>query len=293
MSTATLELDSAPLTQAALDYQRIEKAILYLQKHFLDQPDLTQVASAVHLSEFHFQRLFSRWAGISPKRFLQFLTVEHAKRQLADFKPVLDVALDSGLSSPGRLHDLFVSVDAVSPGEFKSRGAGLTIEYGIHPTPFGSCLLGVTRRGLCWLSFLENEKRAQGVAEMKEHWSGAAFIECPEAAAAVVARIFSANPAPASLPLNLLVMGTNFQVKVWQALLNIPAGAVASYDSIGKLIGAPKSARAIGAAVGQNAIAYLIPCHRIIRNTGLLGGYRWGEARKQIILAWETARTAA
>jgi len=293
MSTLSLEPDTLSNTQAALDYQRIEKAIVYLQKHFLDQPELADVARSVHLSEFHFQRLFSRWAGISPKRFLQFLTVEHAKRQLAEFKPVLDVALDSGLSSPGRLHDLFVSVEAVSPGEFKSRGAGLTIEYGVHPTPFGFCLMGVTRRGLCWLSFLESEQGAEGIAGMKDHWSGAEFVERPEAAAAVVDRIFAPGQEAGSLPLSLLVMGTNFQLKVWHALLNIPAGAVASYDSIGKLIGAPTSSRAIGAAVGQNAIAFLIPCHRIIRNTGLLGGYRWGETRKKIILAWETARTAA
>jgi AraC family transcriptional regulator of adaptative response/methylated-DNA-[protein]-cysteine methyltransferase len=293
MNDAMISANPAPLTQAALDYQRIEKAITYLQTHFLEQPDLAEIARAVHLSEFHFQRLFTRWAGISPKRFLQFLTVEHAKRQLAEFKPVLEVALDSGLSSPGRLHDLFVSVDAVSPGEFKTRGADIKVAHGVHPTPFGPCLLGLTHRGICWLSFLGKDTGSQAFEEMKAHWSGANFTERPDLTAPVIGRIFSGTEPEITSPLSLLVMGTNFQVKVWQALLNIPAGAVASYNSIGTLIGAGRASRAIGSAVAHNAIAYLIPCHRIIRSTGLLGGYRWGETRKRAILAWEAARSAA
>jgi AraC family transcriptional regulator of adaptative response/methylated-DNA-[protein]-cysteine methyltransferase len=293
MNNTIISPDRAPLTQASLDYQRIEKAITYLHTHFLEQPELADIARAVHLSEFHFQRLFTRWAGISPKRFLQFLTVEHAKRQLAEFKPVLEVALDSGLSSPGRLHDLFVSVEAVSPGEFKTRGAGIKIAHGVHPTPFGPCLLGLTQRGICWLNFLGEDKRRQSFDDMKAHWSGAEFTERPDLTAPVIGRIFSGAASELSSPLSLLVMGTNFQVKVWQALLNIPAGSVASYNSIGMLIGAARASRAIGSAVAHNAIAYLIPCHRIIRSTGVLGGYRWGETRKRAILAWEAARSAA
>lgn len=287
-------MNSVRVTQAALDYQRIEKAIAFLDKHFLEQPELPAVAHAAHMSEFHFQRVFTRWAGISPKRFLQFLTVEHAKQQLLNAKSVLDAALDSGLSSPGRLHDLFVSTEAVTPGEFKSRGAGVQISYGFHPTRFGECLIGVTQRGVCWLSFLANERqRRDALAELRAHWRGAAMVENPAVAAQSARRIFESLSNGDRAPLSLLLMGTNFQIKVWQALLRIPAGTVVSYETIGEAIGAKNSSRAIGSAVGQNAIAYLIPCHRVIRKTGALGGYRWGETRKRAMLAWEAARAAA
>jgi AraC family transcriptional regulator of adaptative response/methylated-DNA-[protein]-cysteine methyltransferase len=280
----------APLTQASLDYQRIERAIRYLQAHFLEQPDLATVARAAHLSEYHFQRLFSRWAGISPKRFLQFLTLEHAKRQLADSKGLLTAALDSGLSGPGRLHDLFISAEAVTLGEFKSRGAGIRIEYGFHPTRFGPCLLGLTRRGICWLSFVSDTGKRAALQELKSHWGGATFAEQPDATGPVAGRIFPGLARRQKSPLSLLLMGTNFQIKVWRALLEIPAGAVASYEAIGARIGAAKAARAIGSAVGQNAVAYLIPCHRVIRKSGAPGGYRWGGERKRAMLAWEAAR---
>jgi AraC family transcriptional regulator of adaptative response/methylated-DNA-[protein]-cysteine methyltransferase len=280
-------------TQAALDYQRVEKAISYLESHFLEQPDLATVARAAHLSEYHFQKVFSRWAGISPKRFLQCLTLDRAKRQLAQTRPVLDAALDSGLSSPGRLHDLFVSIEAVTPGEFKTRGAGLRIHYGFHPTRFGPCLLGTTPRGICWLSFVANGDDGRALQEIKSHWQGAELSEQPGVTGPVAARIFPALDSPSKTPLNLLVMGTNFQIKVWQALLRIPPGATASYQSIGESICRPAAMRAVGAAVGANAVAYLIPCHRVIRKSGALGGYRWGEPRKRTILAWEAARHEA
>ena len=280
----------APLTQASLDYQRIERAIRYLQAHFLEQPDLATVARAAHLSEYHFQRLFSRWAGISPKRFLQSLTLEHAKCQLAEPKAVLMAALDSGLSGPGRLHDLFVAVDAVTPGEFKNRGAGIRIEYGFHPTPFGPCLLGLTQRGICWLSFVSDPGNRAALRKLKSHWSGATFVEQPGTTGPVASRIFPNLETRRKSPLHLLLMGTNFQIKVWRALLEIPAGAVVSYQAIGAQIGASRAARAVGSAVGQNAVAYLIPCHRVIRKSGLPGGYRWGEERKRAMLAWEAAR---
>ena len=281
----------APLTQASLDYQRIERAIRYLEAHCLEQPDLAAVARAAHLSEYHFQRLFSRWAGISPKRFLQFLTLEHAKRQLAESKAVLSAALDSGLSGPGRLHDLFVAVEAVTPGEFKSRGAGIQIEYGYHPTPFGPCLLGLTQRGVCWLSFLSDRRKQATLRELKAHWRSAAFAEQPDSTGRLASLIFPRLEEAQPRPLSLLLMGTNFQIKVWRALLEIPAGAVVSYEAIGARIGASRAARAIGSAVGQNAVAYLIPCHRVIRTSGSPGGYRWGEERKRAMLAWEAART--
>lgn len=278
------------MTQAALDYQRIKKAIAYLTTHAVEQPDLSTVARAAHMSAFHFQRVFTRWAGISPKRFVQFLTVEHAKQQLLDAKTILDVALDSGLSSPGRLHDLFVSVEAVTPGEFKTGGAGIEISYGFHPSRFGTCLLGVTARGVCWLSFVTHDDRRGAVREMKSHWSGAATSEQPENTTPVAAHVFSGFADRSKRPLGLLLMGTNFQIKVWQALLKIPPGSVTTYESLGRMIGKPHAARAIGAAVGRNAVAYLIPCHRVIRKTGLLGGYRWSADRKRAILGWEAAQ---
>ena len=284
---------TTPLTQAAMDYQRIEKAIIYLQAHFLEQPDLKAVARAIHLSEFHFQRLFTRWVGISPKRFLQYLTVEHAKRRLAESKPVLDVALDSGLSSAGRLHDLFVSAEAVTPGEFKTQGAGVQIDYGFHATPFGTCLLGVTQRGVCWLSFVDGAGKRGALNEFRAQWCGASFDERPSTTARVAAQIFTSASLDHQDPLRLLLMGTNFQLKVWNALLKMPAGTVISYEELGRYIGAPDASRAVGSAVGRNRVAFLIPCHRVIRKTGVTGGYHWGEPRKLAILAWEAARTAA
>ncbi len=293
MNRSNTTIEPGDATQAALDYQRIEKAIAYLQAHYLEQPDLATLARAVHMSEYHFQRVFSRWAGISPKRFLQFLTLEHAKQQLAESKPVLEAALESGLSSPGRLHDLFVSVEAVTPGEFKTGGRGIQIEYGFHPTRFGSCLLAVTPRGICWLSFLGDTGERESLRELRSHWSGAELVERPDSTRQVANRIFSNRAGRGNSLASLLLMGTNFQIKVWQAMLNIPAGALVSYEAIGGLIDAPRASRAIGAAIGANTIAYLIPCHRVIRKTGLVGGYRWGEARKRAILGWEAARTAA
>jgi AraC family transcriptional regulator of adaptative response/methylated-DNA-[protein]-cysteine methyltransferase len=288
-----MNMQPVPLTQASLDYERIAKAISYLEANYLEQPGLETVARAVHMSEFHFQRVFSRWAGISPKRFLQYLTVEHAKRQLAEAKPVLDATFDSGLSSPGRLHDLFVSVEAVTPGEFKTRGEGIRIAYGFHPTPFGQCLIGVTERGVCWLSFHDNGSHRAALRDLQSRWSGAKPEEQPKRTEPVVNQIFSVLEKGRQSPLSLLLMGTNFQLKVWNALLRIPRGDVTTYESIGESIGARNSARAIGSAVGDNRIAFLIPCHRVIRKSGMLGGYHWGEPRKRAMLAWEAAKSAA
>jgi AraC family transcriptional regulator of adaptative response/methylated-DNA-[protein]-cysteine methyltransferase len=219
--------------------------------------------------------------------------VEHAKRQLAESKPVLDATLDSGLSSPGRLHDLFVSVEAVTPGEYKTRGEGIQISYGFHPTPFGMCLVGVTSRGVCWLSFHENASQRTAIHDMQAHWRGAQLVDKGAATAPVVKQMFSNLDKQQKSALSLLLMGTNFQLKVWQALLRIPRGEVTTYENIGGLIGARNSARAVGSAVGDNRIAYLIPCHRVIRKSGVLGGYHWGEPRKRAMLAWEAAKSAA
>jgi AraC family transcriptional regulator of adaptative response/methylated-DNA-[protein]-cysteine methyltransferase len=276
--------------EAALDYARIEQAISYLEEHFLEQPDLAALARQAHLSEFHFQRLFSRWAGISPKRFLQFLTVEHAKGQLAASRAVLDAALDSGLSGPGRLHDLFVSMEAVTPGEFKTAGAGLNIRWGVHPTRFGSCLLAAAERGICGLIFLQPDEQEAALADVKHRWRGAAISENAAFTTPLAARIFAGlGKDDPSRALNLLVSGTNFQIKVWEALLRIPPGAVISYQTLARNVGHPGACRAVGTAVGANPIACLIPCHRVIRETGALGGYRWGTRRKRAMLAWESA----
>lgn len=206
---------------------------------------------------------------------------------------MLDAALDSGLSGPGRLHDLFVSVEAATPGEFKTRGAGIEIHYGLHPSPFGLCLLGVTQRGICWLSFAGEGGEHRALREMRSHWRGAAFAECHEVTGPIAAKIFTRWNSGVKTPLRLLLMGTNFQLKVWRALLEIPPGAMISYETVGKIAGLRNSFRAVGSAVAANHVAWLIPCHRVIRNTGLIGGYRWGTPRKLALLGWEAAREIA
>jgi AraC family transcriptional regulator of adaptative response/methylated-DNA-[protein]-cysteine methyltransferase len=277
------------------DYRRIERAMQYMERHYRDQPSLEALAASVSLSRYHFQRLFTRWAGISPGRFLHCLTLQHAKGLLAQRHSVLDAALDTGLSGPGRLHDLFVTYEAVSPGEYKRQGAGLAVDYGFHPTPFGTCLLGLSERGICGLSFAPAAGRAAALAELRARLPRAAFREAPRTTAPVVERIFGAAGAGtgADEPLHLLLHGTNFQVKVWEALLHIPDGSCATYQDVAVRIGSPAAVRAVGQATGHNPIAYLIPCHRVIRKLGLVGGYRWGEERKRLLLAWEAARSEA
>lgn len=277
--------------QLSLDYTRVEHAIRFLEQNFQNQPDLKEIADSVGLSEYHFQRLFTRWAGISPKRFLQFLAVNYAKQLLVESKSVLDVTYETGLSSPGRLHDLFIACEAVTPGEFKKKGAGLSIAYGFHPTPFGQALLAVTERGICGLSFVSGQAREETLTALKRDWPQAVFIEDTARTQPLVEQIFMAVSAQGKMPpLRLYLKGTNFQIKVWQALLNIPPGVVASYDTIAQMIGQPKAARAIGRAIGLNPIGYLIPCHRVIRKAGAIGNYRWGVTRKKAILGWEAAR---
>ncbi len=271
------------------DYRRIERAIRYLEDHFQEQPALDEIAAHLNLSPYHFQRLFRRWAGISPKRFLQFLTVDYAKRCLDASESVLDAAFDSGLSGPGRLHDLFVNLDAVTPGEYKSGGQDLRIEYGFHDTPFGRCLLAATPRGICWLSFPESEDVQDAIEALRNRWPEARLLERPESTASTLAEIFPEDPN-AVRSLTLHVKGTNFQIKVWEALLRVPFGHMTTYRQIARSIGCPGAARAVGSAVGANPVACLIPCHRVIRNSGVLGQYRWGTARKKALLGHEAAR---
>jgi AraC family transcriptional regulator of adaptative response/methylated-DNA-[protein]-cysteine methyltransferase len=276
------------LSQAAMDYARIERAIRFLNANHLERPTLDEIAAHVHLSPFHFERLFQRWAGTSPKRFLQHLTKERAKALLRESRSLLDAAYESGLSGAGRLHDLFVSCEAVTPGEYKCRGAGLTIRYGFHPTPFGECLLAKTDRGICDLRFLLEKSKRHALEEFRDEWRGADFVEDEKGVGTLCERLFSSSRT--HLPFHLHLRGTNFQLKVWQALLTIPSGKLVSYGDLASSIGSPKAQRAVGSAVGKNPIAYLIPCHRVIQSLGIIGNYRWGHARKQAMIALETAR---
>ncbi len=271
------------------DYDRIAEAIGYLETHFQDQPDLATVAAHVGLSEYHFQRLFRRWAGISPKRFLQFLTAEHAQQLLRESRNTLDASHAVGLSGTSRLHDLTVNVYAMTPGEIQAEGAGLTIRYGIPATPFGDCLVATTPRGVCWLTFVEDGERDSAVAQLRDAWPEATILSDPTATAPIAERIFAREGS--DQPLTLLLSGTNFQIRVWEALLRVPLGRVTSYGDLAHAIGSPKAARAVGSAVGQNHLAYLIPCHRVIRQSGAFGNYRWGATRKKAMLGWEMAQT--
>lgn len=312
------------------DYQRIERAIAFLVEHADRQPSLDEIAAHVHLSPFHFQRLFGQWAGTTPKRFLQALTLERSKALLAEATPLLAAAQEIGLSGSSRLHDHFVQLEAVTPGEFKRRGEGLVIRHGVHPTPFGDLLVAVTPRGVCRAAFLATlPARAasdvdtsgadasgvdmsgvdtpgadmsgmplSGIAAVREaelaalraSWPLARFEEDPAGTAAVVAAMFDTPRAARPGPLSLHVVGTNFQVAVWRALLRIPHGHFASYRQLAQAIGRPGASRAVGGAVGANPVALLIPCHRVIQQSGALGGYRWGPLRKRALLAWEQLR---
>ncbi|OMH27121.1 bifunctional transcriptional activator/DNA repair enzyme AdaA [Motiliproteus sp. MSK22-1] len=271
------------------DYDRIAKAIRYIEEHVGEQPNLDQVAAHVHLSPFHFQRIFSRWAGVTPKRFLQVLTLERAKMLLkVHDMSVLDVCYETGLSSGSRLYDHFVQIEAVTPSEFKSAGVGLTLLYGIASTPFGAAFIAVTTKGICKFSFVDEESMSDRLHILQSEWPQAELIEDQPEIASIVDKMFYQD-ASAAKPLSLLVRGTNFQVSVWQALLSIPPGKVTSYGDIARAIGKPKAARAVGTAIGSNPIAFMIPCHRVIQKTGDLGGYRWGEIRKHAMLTRESA----
>jgi AraC family transcriptional regulator of adaptative response/methylated-DNA-[protein]-cysteine methyltransferase len=272
------------------NYDRIAMVIRYLDEHH-EQPDLAALAKYAGLSPFHFHRLFSAWAAITPKDFLQCLTLAHAKQLLQKGQSVLDAALDSGLSGPGRLHDLCVNLEAASPAEIKSGGAGWTISGGFADSPFGSCLIAESPRGICHLSFVEPQASEAAWAALQSYWPQARLQRNDSAAARVAALIFARPAGSASRPgLRTFVRGTAFQVRVWRALLQVPAGKLVSYGNLAAALGQPSAARAVGTAVGQNPVAYLVPCHRVIRETGAVGGYRWGQVRKRAILAWESGQ---
>lgn len=273
------------------DYERIREAIRFLARHVEKQPALDELADHLGLSPSHCQRLFKRWAGVSPKRFVQFLTVEHAKRLLRNSASILETSYEVGLSGPGRLHDLFVAVEAVTPGEYKEFGNGIEVRWGIHPAPFGDCLIAETERGVCHLSFGDGDLR-RNRRRLESDWRHSRRIRDQQGTEATARRVFAADRWTRNDPpeLRLLLKGTNFQLQVWRALLQIPAGKVVSYGNLARSLGRPAAARAVASAVASNPISYLVPCHRVLRSTGALGGYAWGTERKRALLAWERAR---
>jgi len=271
-------------------YTQIARAIEFLTQNFQQQPSLLTVADEAHLSEYHFQRLFSDWAGVSPKKFLQYLTLEFAKERLRQGQTLAQTTDEAGLSGTSRLHDLFVTLEGITPGQFKRAGAGLTIRYGVFDSPFGPYLLGVTDGKICKLEFLDeldSGNEASLITQLQTDWPGARLVHDPGPLQATAQAVFSAENRQ---PVTLLLKASPFQLKVWEALLRIPEGQVVSYDGIAGAIGMPTASRAVGTAIGSNSVAYLIPCHRVIKKTGLFGNYRWGAVRKQALLGWEAAR---
>lgn len=279
--------------QRLADYARVKEALRYCTEHWRDQPSLDAVAAHVGLSPAHFQRLFTRWAGLSPKAFLQAITLDHAKAMLDSSASVLDTAYEVGLSGPGRLHDLFVTHEAMSPGEYKARGEGLDIAYGFHASPFGKALVMTTPRGLAGLGFADPGEEAAALADMTRRWPRANFMEDGARTAPVAARIFESAAWSRDQPLRVHLIGSDFEVRVWETLLRIPMGCATTYSNIAAHIGNPAAARAVGAAVGKNPISFVVPCHRVLGKSGALTGYHWGLTRKQAILGWEAGRIAA
>ncbi len=280
------------LSVLARDYQRMEAILEWLVENFESQPPLEIIAARAGLTPYHFQRMFSRWVGLSPKKFVQFLSLEHAKRCLDASESVLDTAFSTGLSGAGRLHDLFVTLEAVTPGQYKQRGLGLTIRYGYHPSPFGECLILTTERGVCGLAFVAAGDREVVFKTLINGFENASLAQDARGTAALAERIFSPprRQAQTADSLKVLVRGSRFQVKVWEALLKIPPGTIVSYSELAQRVQRPDAVRAVAGASALNAVAYLIPCHRAIRKSGLLGGYRWGLPRKLAMLSREAAQ---
>jgi AraC family transcriptional regulator, regulatory protein of adaptative response / methylated-DNA-[protein]-cysteine methyltransferase len=284
-------MDTAPAFLDSRDFGRIARAIRFIDANYRAQPRLAAIAASAHLSEFHFNRLFRRWAGVTPRQYLAYVTARAARAALASTPSVLEAAYCVGLSGPSRLHDLMVTLEAVTPGQLKARGRGMQIIYGLTDTPFGRALLASTPRGLCHLAFVEPGTEATCVAALGASWPQARLRCDGDAAAALAARIWSSPrgtaAARAAAPVKLAVKGTNFQLKVWQALLELGAAGATTYSALARAVGSPGGARAVGRAVGANPVPWLIPCHNVLRQDGALGGYHWGEDRKRAMLAWQ------
>ncbi|MDR6923500.1 MULTISPECIES: methylated-DNA--[protein]-cysteine S-methyltransferase [Chryseobacterium] len=274
-------------TQNQIDYNRIAKAIEYIQSNFRLQPNLDEVAEKVHLSPAHFQKIFTEWAGTSPKKFLQFISLEHAKNLLKEEKASLfDTAFETGFSSTSRLHDLFVKVEGMSPAEYKNGGKSLSINYSFSPSPFGSVMTASTEKGICYMAFEDDKETALG--NLKHTFPNASFFEKQDALQQNALSIFNKDWTKLNT-IKLHLKGTDFQLKVWESLLTIPMGKLSTYGSLAEKIGNPKASRAVGTAIGNNPVAFLIPCHRVIQSTGNIGGYKWGSDRKQLIVGWESS----
>jgi AraC family transcriptional regulator of adaptative response/methylated-DNA-[protein]-cysteine methyltransferase len=268
------------------NYQRIEKAIIYLNNHFREQPDLDTIAESVFLSPFHFNRLFKEWAGVTPKKFLQYISLQHAKKLLDNNHTLAHASYETGLSGTSRLHDLFVSIEGMTPGEYKNGGAALTLSYSFSETPFGKIIIASSGKGICRISFAEDEEIA--LTELKTKWNGALLQEKKDYQHEQVLKFFHNDWSDAST-IKLHLKGTEFQLKVWEALLKIPAGGLSTYASIASSISLPKACRAVGSAIGDNPVAFLIPCHRVIKSTGIIGDYHWGSTRKKALIGWESS----
>lgn len=277
------------MSQQHLNYERVARAIAFLGDNFRAQPDLAEVARQVHLSPEHFQRMFTEWAGVSPKKFMQFLTLDFLRNKIHEMPSLQVAAEEAGLSTQSRVYDLFVNIEGVTPGAFKENGLGLRMHYGYHNTPFGLCFIAVTERGVCGLSFVDEDRKRDEFEAFQQQWRFADMQHAPEITQPFVQRIFSPGKAQHDR-ITVLAQGTNFQLKVWEALLLIPPGAVTTYGQIARSIGRPEAVRAVGSAVGSNPVGYLIPCHRVIQSTGRLGEYHWGKERKGSLIGWEMAR---
>ena len=283
----------APLATAAADYDIVRRAIAHIRGHWRAQPEIEQIAEAAGVQPAELHHLFRRWCGLTPKAFLQALTLHSARALLRDSASVLDASYEVGLSGPGRLHDLFVTHEAMSPGEWKAGGEGLTIAYGFHPSLFGTALVMATNRGLCGLAFADHGKEKAALADMRRRWPKAKYAEDSARTAPLAARIFDKRLWRADRPLRVVLIGTDFEVRVWERLLRIPMGRATTYSDIAGSIGTPKAARAVGAAVGKNPVSFVVPCHRVLGKSGDLTGYHWGITRKRAMLGWEAGKVAA
>jgi AraC family transcriptional regulator, regulatory protein of adaptative response / methylated-DNA-[protein]-cysteine methyltransferase len=275
------------------DYAKVCDVIAHVSENWRDQPSLDDLATRVKLTPDQLQRLFTRWAGLTPKAFLQALTLDHAKRMLEQSASILETSLDVGLSGPGRLHDLFVTHEGMSPGAYKNRGGGLPISYGYHPSPFGLALVMVTPYGLCGLAFCDSGGESAALADMTRRWPNAQYTEDSAVTAPFAAQLFADENFRPNQPLRITFIGTDFEIRVWETLLKIPVGQATTYGDIATAVGSPKAARAVGAAVGKNPMSFVVPCHRVLGKSGALTGYHWGLTRKKAILGWEAGRLAS
>jgi AraC family transcriptional regulator, regulatory protein of adaptative response / methylated-DNA-[protein]-cysteine methyltransferase len=284
--------DPTILADAAADYDIVRRAIAHIRGNVRAQPEIETIADAAGVTASELHHLFRRWAGLTPKAFLQALTLDRARELLRDSASVLDASFEVGLSGPGRLHDLFVTHEAMSPGEWKSGGAGLTVSYGFHPSPFGTALVMATPRGLAGLAFADPGEEGNAFADMRGRWPKANYVEDRPHTAALARRIFDSALWRADEPLRVVLIGTDFEVRVWDALLKVPMGRLTSYSDLAAKVCSPAAARAVGAAVGRNPVCFVVPCHRVIGKSGDLTGYHWGMTRKRAMLGWEAGRIA-